>query len=412
MQSQRSRRWAERHGCPNPAGAGQYAVPVTSGSDDRIRLVVLFGGQSAEHDVSCTTAAHVLAAVDKSRYLVETIGITREGRFVLAGGADELLASGARSLPEAAAEGEQGGQASGPDALVPVGPETELLSTVGNLSADHDVVVLPLLHGPLGEDGTVQGLCELANVAYVGAGVLGSAATMDKVMAKTILDSHDIPQARWRAVHEREVATDAAAVAKRLVADLGLPCFVKPANMGSSVGVAKAATAEEVVSAMDAALAYDEWLVVEEAVVAREIEVAVLGNDNLEMSVPGEIIPGAEFYDYEDKYVDGTAQLVIPAELEPAEVERIHELAGDAYRALRVEGMARADFLFEEGGRGPLVNELNTIPGFTPISMYPKLWEASGLGYSDLIDRLVDLAMDRHRRRSAKRITSRNTRND
>ncbi|MEL6983826.1 MAG: D-alanine--D-alanine ligase family protein [Actinomycetota bacterium] len=388
---------------------------MTSGSDDRIRLVVLFGGQSAEHDVSCTTAAHVLAAVDKSRYLVETIGITRDGRFVQAGNAEELLAGGARSLPEAGGDpttddattdADGGG---GPAALVPVGPETELLSTVGDGAGGHEVVVLPLLHGPLGEDGTVQGLCELANVAYVGAGVLGSAAAMDKVMAKTILDSHRIPQTNWRAVHEREVTTDAAAVAKRLVADLGLPCFIKPANMGSSVGVAKASTAEEVVSAMEAALTYDEWLVVEEAVVAREIEVAVLGNDNLEMSVPGEIIPGAEFYDYEDKYVDGNAQLVIPAELAPTEVERIHELAGDAYRALRVEGMARADFLYEEGGRGPLVNELNTIPGFTPISMYPKLWEASGLGYSDLIDRLVDLARDRHRRRSAKRITSRNT---
>jgi len=378
---------------------------VTSGSDDRIRLIVLFGGQSAEHDVSCSTAAHVLAAVDPSRYLVTAIGITRDGEFVSAGSAEELLSGANDALPSSAA-----GEESGPAALVPVGPETELLSAVGELSGDHEVVVLPLLHGPLGEDGTVQGLCELANVAYVGAGVLGSAATMDKVMAKTILASHGIPQTEWRSVHEREVVADTSAVAKRLVADLGLPCFIKPANMGSSVGVSKAATADEVVAAMEAALRYDEWLVVEEAVEAREIEVSVLGNENLEMSVPGEIIPGAEFYDYEDKYVDGSAELVIPAELPPAEVDRIHELAGDAYRALRVEGMARADFLYEEGGRGPLVNELNTIPGFTPISMYPKLWEASGLAYGDLIDRLVELARDRHRRRSTKRITSRQSR--
>ncbi|MGI9596206.1 MAG: D-alanine--D-alanine ligase family protein, partial [Acidimicrobiales bacterium] len=240
--------------------------------------------------------------------------------------------------------------------------------------------------------------------------VLGSAATMDKVMAKTILSSHGIPQAEWRPVHEREVVADAQAVAKRLIAELGLPCFVKPANMGSSVGVSKAADADGVVAAMEAALRYDEWLVVEEAVEAREIEVSVLGNETLEMSVPGEVIPGAEFYDYEDKYVDGNAKLVIPADLPPPVVERIHELAVEAFRALRVEGMARADFLYEEQGRGPLVNELNTIPGFTPISMYPKLWEASGLSYSALIDRLVGLAIERHDRRSAKRITTRESR--
>lgn len=395
--------------CPVPRRVRHYDVAVTSGSDDRIHLVVLFGGQSAEHDVSCSTAAHVLAAVDPDHYLVEAIGITREGRFVHAGQAEELLASGTTSQPSS--DGELQGERDGPRPLVPVGPDAELVSTIGALSAEREVVVLPLLHGPLGEDGTVQGLCELANVAYVGAGVLGSAATMDKVMAKTILASHGIPQAEWRAVHEREVLADAHAVAKKLVAELGLPCFIKPANMGSSIGVSKAADADEVVAAMETALSYDEWLVVEEAVEAREIEVAVLGNETLEMSVPGEVVPGAEFYDYEDKYLDGQAELIIPAVLPAAEIERIHELSAEAFRALRVEGMARADFLYEEGGRGALVNELNTIPGFTPISMYPKLWEASGLAYSDLIDRLVELARERHRRRGAKRVTSRGSRN-
>ena len=388
---------------------------MTSGSDDRIHLVVLFGGQSAEHDVSCTTAAHVLAAVDAERYLVETIGITRDGRFVQAGAAADLLADSGGSLPvdgPAEADGREPGEGTAVAPLVPEGPTAELMSSVAELARDRQVVVLPLLHGPLGEDGTVQGLCELANVAYVGAGVLGSAATMDKAMAKTILDQNGIPQTRWLAVNEREVAADALAVAKRVTAELGLPCFVKPANMGSSVGVTKANDVDGVVAAMDTALRYDEWLVVEEAVTAREIEVSVLGNENLELSVPGEIIPGAEFYDYEDKYLDGRAQLRIPADLAPAVVERIHELAAEAYRALRVEGMARADFLYEEGGRGPLLNELNTIPGFTPISMYPKLWEASGLSYSDLIDRLVELAIDRHRRRSAKRTTARDPRQD
>ena len=380
---------------------------MPSGSDDRVRLVVLFGGQSAEHDVSCTTAAHVLAAADPDRYRIEAIGITREGRFVRADGAAALLADLHRVGSGGAAGPSAGGEL---QALEPVGPGTELMSSVTDLAADHQVVVLPLLHGPLGEDGTVQGLCELANVPYVGAGVLGSALAMDKVMAKTVLDANGIPQARWLAFQERQVADDAVAVAKQAAAELGLPCFVKPANMGSSIGVCKAATQDELVAAVHTALRYDEWVVVEEAVVAREIEVSVLGNDDLELSVPGEIVPGAEFYDYEDKYVDGNARLIIPADLPQAVTERIHELAAEAYRALRVEGMARADFLYEEGGRGPLLNELNTIPGFTPISMYPKLWEASGLPYPALIDRLVDLAVERHGRRSAKRITTREPR--
>lgn len=399
-----------RSGCPGAMRPADYAGPVTSGSDNRIQLVVLFGGQSAEHDVSCTTAAHVLAAADPSRYDIEAIGITREGRFVRSAEAAALLearrAVGAGDDPA----GSPGAEESTVTALEPVGPDTELMTSVTELAADRQVVVLPLLHGPLGEDGTVQGLCELAGVAYVGAGVLGSAATMDKVMAKTVLDAAGIPQARWLAVQERQTIGDLAEVAKRAAAELGLPCFVKPANMGSSVGVSKAKTEDELVEAMTGALRYDEWLVIEEAVDAREIEISVLGNDQLELSVPGEIVPGAEFYDYEDKYVDGNAELLIPADLPEAVVERMNELAVEAYRALRVEGMARADFLYEEAGRGPLLNELNTIPGFTPISMYPKLWQASGLSYGDLIDRLVDLAIERHTRRSAKRITSRDPR--
>lgn len=384
---------------------------MTSSSDDKIRLVVLFGGQSAEHDVSCTTAAHVLAAADPDRYLIETIGITRDGRFVRSDAAEQLLSG---TKPGVEAEGsEAGAQSTGHavTALEPTGPDTELMASVAQLSEGQQVVVLPLLHGPLGEDGTVQGLCELANVAYVGAGVLGSATAMDKVMAKTVLGAHGIPQTRWLSANEGQMGGDLAATAKNAVEELGLPCFVKPANMGSSVGVSKADTEDELVAAMTAALAYDEWLVIEEAVDAREIEVAVLGNDLLELSVPGEIIPGADFYDYEDKYEDGNADLVIPADLPPAVVEQLHELAADAYRALRVEGMARADFLYEEQGRGLLLNELNTIPGFTPISMYPKMWEASGLSYSDLIDRLVNLAIERHARRASKRVTTPSTRN-
>ncbi|MDH4276457.1 MAG: D-alanine--D-alanine ligase [Acidimicrobiia bacterium] len=372
---------------------------MTSESSPPIRLLVLFGGQSAEHDVSCTTAAHVLAAVDRTHYDIEAIGITRTGQFVTAADAVALL-------PPAS----DGAEPSQIKALEPIGDSTELMATVHDGPADARVVVLPLLHGPLGEDGTVQGLCELADVAYVGAGVLGSAVTMDKAMAKTVLDAAGLPQTRWRSVSEAELRADRDAVVASLIDDLGLPCFVKPANMGSSIGVGKASSAGELAAALDAAFVYDELAVVEESVVAREIELSVLGNHDLDVSVPGEIVPGAEFYDYEDKYHDGNAKLIIPAELPDGVAEQLQDLARRAYRTLRVEGMARADFLYEEGGRGPLINELNTIPGFTPISMYPKLWEASGLGYSELIDRLVDLAIERHERRSAKRYTGRTSR--
>jgi len=297
-------------------------------------------------------------------------------------------------------------------ALEPVGSPTELMSAVASCpsNAESQVVVLPLLHGPLGEDGTIQGMCELANVAYVGAGVLGSAVAMDKAMAKTVLDAAGLPQTKWRAIREGDLDVDRKAVLESVVEDLGLPCFVKPANMGSSIGVSRADSFDELDAAVDAALVYDEFLVVEESVDAREIELSVLGNAQLEVSVPGEIVPGADFYDYEDKYLDGSAQLIIPAVLPDGVAEQLQDLARQAYRVLRVEGMARADFLYEEGGRGPLVNELNTIPGFTPISMYPKLWEASGLKYSELINRLVDLAIERHERRSAKRQTQRTPR--
>ena len=372
---------------------------MTSESSPPIRLLVLFGGQSAEHDVSCTTAAHVLAAVDRTHYDIEAIGITRTGQFVTAADAVALL-------PPAS----DGAEPSQIKALEPIGDSTELMATVHDGPADARVVVLPLLHGPLGEDGTVQGLCELADVAYVGAGVLGSAVTMDKAMAKTVLDAAGLPQTRWRSVSEAELRADRDAVVASLIDDLGLPCFVKPANMGSSIGVGKASSAGELAAALDAAFVYDELAVVEESVVAREIELSVLGNHDLDVSVPGEIVPGAEFYDYEDKYHDGNAKLIIPADLPDGVAEQLQDLARRAYRTLRVEGMARADFLYEEGGRGPLINELNTIPGFTPISMYPKLWEASGLGYSELIDRLVDLAIERHERRSAKRNTGRTSR--
>jgi len=370
-----------------------------------IRLLVLFGGQSAEHDVSCTTAAHVLASADSQRYSIEPIGITKEGAFLKT---DPSVLGPKTTSPQ---HDNQQQTASPPIVpLEPIGTATELMELVPQTPSEQQVVVLPLLHGPLGEDGTVQGLCELANVPFVGAGVLGSAVAMDKVMAKTVCDAHNIPQTKWIGLSEAEYVEDPEKFLNSVADSLGLPCFVKPANMGSSIGVSKAASLDELKAAIELALTYDEIVVVEESVVAREIEIAALGNDKVRFSVPGEIIPGAEFYDYEDKYEDGNADLVIPADLKSVVVDDMYEIALKSYRALRVEGMARVDFLYEEGGRGPLLNELNTIPGFTPISMYPKLWDASGLGYSRLIDELVDLAIERHGRRLVKRTTARSPR--
>jgi D-alanine-D-alanine ligase len=268
--------------------------------------------------------------------------------------------------------------------------------------ASGPTVVLPLLHGPLGEDGTVQGMLELADVPYVGSGVLGSALAMDKAMAKQVLAQRGIAQSRWLSFTEHEVG---AGTADEVIGALGLPVFVKPANMGSSVGVTKAKSREALTQAIDLALSYDERVVVEEAIVGREIEVAVLGNEHPRASVPGEIVPGHEFYDYDDKYVDDGARLLVPAPLHEGDKATVQALALDVFRALRCDGMARIDFLFEEGGRGFLCNEANTIPGFTPISMYPKLWQASGLSYAGLIDELVRLAVERHgrRRRNTKR---------
>ncbi len=355
------------------------------GGDARIRLVVLFGGRSAEHEVSCTSALHVLRAVDRDRYDVVPIGITRDGRWVdVEATTVTALGEGASALPS-------------PDDA----RRSATLDAMPTLAsvAGEEVVVLPLLHGPMGEDGTVQGLLELARVAYVGAGVLASASCMDKGAAKDVLAAHGLPQARHLTWRETEV--DIARVGD----ELGWPVFVKPANMGSSVGVTKVAGPAALPDALATALRYDEYVVVEEHVAGREIEVAVLGNADPRASVPGEIVPGAEFYDFDDKYVGDAAGLLVPAPLGEREADDVRRLAVAAYRALRVDGMARVDFFYEErgrdggAGRGFLVNELNTIPGFTPISMFPRLWEASGLSYGKLIDELVRLAEERSARR-------------
>ncbi len=356
---------------------------------DRVRLVVLFGGQSAEHEVSCVSAFHVLRAVDEERYDLEAIGITREGAWVRADDAIAALHRGAGELPA---------PTSGLDRVEATGTAIEPLPAVTPaLGDDVPVVVLPLLHGTRGEDGTVQGMLELANVPFVGAGVLGSALCMDKLKAKDVLAAHGLPQVPWIGLRDTEVAE---VVARVRDAGLRFPLFVKPANLGSSVGVSRVADEAELDDATALAASYDEFIAIEESAHGRELEVAVLGNAEPRASVPGEIIPGNDFYDYEDKYLHDAANLVIPADL-PADVtEEIRRLAVEAFTILRCDGMARVDFFYEPDDRGLLVNELNTIPGFTPISMYPKLWDASGLPYAELIDELVRLALDRHERRS------------
>lgn len=342
---------------------------------ERIRLVVLHGGRSAEHDVSNVSAAHVLRALDPERYEVVPVGITLEGQWVVR----PELAAGVRpaELPERL-------DASGEAVALP------------DVTAGERTVVFPVLHGPFGEDGTMQGLLEQLGVPYVGSGVLGSAVAMDKAVAKTLLAAARLPQARWVSLREDQVDPG---VLTRVGDDLGWPVFVKPANLGSSVGVSRAADAAALRDAVELALSFDEWIVVEEAIQGREIEVAVLGNRDPEASVPGEIVPGNDFYDYDDKYVSGSARLLVPAPLDDAAAASVRDLALRAFEALRCEGMARVDFFYEAGGRGFLVNEVNTIPGFTPISMYPKLWQASGLPYAALVDRLVALALERHERR-------------
>lgn len=351
--------------------------------NERIRLVVLHGGRSAEHDVSNVSAVHVLRALDPDRYDVVPVGITHDGRWVV----HPELAAGVRPNEL-------------PPALDATGDEVALPDVTSSTS-DETTVVFPVLHGPFGEDGTMQGLLEQLGVPYVGSGVLASAVAMDKCVAKDVLAAHRIPQARYVNLRDDEVD---AGVVDRVGRELGWPVFVKPANLGSSVGVTKVDRPSDLRDAVHHALEYDEWIVVEEGITGREIEVAVLGNRDAEASVPGEIVPGNDFYDYEDKYVEDGAKLLVPAPLDDEQAATVRGLAVRVYGLLRCEGMARVDFFLEEHGnaRGFLVNEVNTIPGFTPISMYPKLWQASGVSYPELIDRLVALAVERHGRRAGR----------
>ncbi len=332
-----------------------------------------------------------MEAVDPDRYDLRLIGITTDGRWVDTTTAS-LAATGGPRSPDALPS---------PDAVAAAGREVEPVSIIdhrgGPDQTDEPLVVLPLVHGPMGEDGTVQGLLELAGLPYCGPGVAGSAAAMDKVMTKALLRSAGLPQARYLHRHESELGPD---LTSEVEAQLGWPVFVKPANMGSSIGISKVKDPGGLDAALDLACRYDDHLVIEESVTGREIEIGVLGWPELRTSAPGEVRPSRDFYDFDDKYLAGTAGLEIPARL-PGEVAgELSRLAIAACRALRVDSMARVDFFLEQGGRGLLINEVNTIPGFTPISMYPRMWAASGLSYQELIDTLVDQAVRRAARRS------------
>jgi D-alanine-D-alanine ligase len=359
----------------------------------RIRVAVLFGGCSGEHEVSLASARSVMSALDPTKYEIFPVGITPSGRWLTEGDPLQQLAAGGE--PDDAA-GDAAGDAAPVTDLPARGSGRELIPGTQGARFPHVDVVFPVLHGTYGEDGTVQGLLDLAGLPYVGSGVLGSALGMDKVAMKAVFRSYGLPVGDYVAVTRSAWRGRPDEIVAEVEARLGYPVFTKPANLGSSVGVAKAGDAHELRRGLDLAARYDRRLVVEAAINAREIECSVLGNDEPIASVPGEVVPSNEFYDYRAKYIDDASELLIPAPLSAETTALVQELAVKAFQAIDCAGMARVDFfLCKDSGR-VYVNEVNTIPGFTDISMYPKLWAASGLPYSELIDRLIALALERH----------------
>jgi D-alanine-D-alanine ligase len=350
----------------------------------RIRVGVVFGGRSGEHEVSLLSAQSVIAALDPQRFEVVPLAITREGRWLLPWNAQVALRAGPATSGGAAL------------AILP-GDERSLAVAGGGQGPGRLDVVFPVLHGPNGEDGTIQGLLELAGIPYVGAGVLGSALGMDKAAQKDLFVRHGLPVVEYMLVRRRAFRADPGRIAAEVACRLGLPCFVKPANLGSSVGISRAGTESELVAALRVAAGYDARLLCERAVIQkRELECAILGNDAPEASVVGEVVPKHDFYDYEAKYTPGGAELIVPADLPPGVADEVRALALRAFEVLDCAGMARVDFFLDGATGRALINEVNTIPGFTATSMYPRLWEASGLPYRRLLTRLIELALERH----------------
>jgi D-alanine-D-alanine ligase len=354
----------------------------------RLRVGVLFGGRSGEHEVSLASAASVLRGLDPDKYEAVPIGISKEGHWFVGSAAQKML-------PEVLKAGQRVVMAADPTdaALIP-------LDRSGGADGQRLDVVFPVMHGTYGEDGTIQGLLDLAGLPFVGAGVLGSAIGMDKDVAKKLLQQAKIPVVPWLTVYRADWEQNPPAIEEEIEKKFSYPVFVKPATLGSSVGMSKVHSREELAPALDLASEFAMKILVERAVNAREIEVSVLGNHQPKASVPGEIVPHREFYDYTAKYLEEGTALIIPAKLRPAQIKKIQALAVSAFRALELSGMARVDFFLEKEGGKLFLNEVNTIPGFTSISMYPKLWEATGIPFRDLIDRLIALALEVQREKA------------
>jgi D-alanine-D-alanine ligase len=359
---------------------------------EKLRVGVLFGGRSGEHEVSLMSARSVLAYLDRSKYEVIEIGITHDGDWLVGEQVLEAFEHAETQDLQPVVFLPQPNQA----AIYTLQPQLD--GSELRLLAQVDVF-FPVLHGTFGEDGTLQGLFEIARVPYVGAGVLGSSVGMDKGVFKDVMKSNGIPVLETMVVLRSELETDLAGVLERAETIASFPLFVKPANLGSSVGITKCRHRSDLMEGLMEAARYDRRILIERGIEPREIEVSVLGNDHPQASLPGEIIPKRDFYSYEAKYIDASSELLIPAPLEAGTAARVQELAIRAYRAIDCAGMARVDFLLDKVTGELYLGELNTIPGFTQISMYPKLWEASGLSYPDLLDRLIELALDRKAQR-------------
>jgi D-alanine-D-alanine ligase len=358
----------------------------------KLRVGVLFGGRSGEHEVSLISAASVIGALDPAKYEAVPVGITKDGRWLAGTAAHKML-------PEVLRTGEQ--------VMLSADPNVAALVHVGDSHSDalHVDVVFPVLHGTYGEDGTVQGLLDLAGLPYVGSGVLGSAVGMDKDMQKRLFLQAKLPVGEFIAITRAEWEKSRGKVLSAIRKKFKFPVFVKPATLGSSVGMTKAHDAKELAAAMDMAAEFAQKILVEREIRGREIELSVLGNEDPKASIPGEIVPHREFYDYAAKYLEEGTRLLIPAKLNKAQVKKFQEYAVRAFRTLECLGMARVDFFLENRTGKILLNEINTIPGFTSISMYPKLWEASGLNYRDLLDRLIELALAQHREKQRTKYT-------
>ena len=358
----------------------------------KLRVGVLFGGQSVEHEISLLSAQSVMRSLDQKKYEVIPLGITKEGKWLPPSEAPKLLetSSGFPDLTN--------GINQAPAGIASLVTANKPLTELPKLD-----VIFPLLHGTFGEDGTVQGLLELADVPYVGAGVLGSALGMDKALMKRVFRDAGLPIVPFITVLRRDWERKPEAIAAEVDQVLGFPCFVKPANGGSSVGISKVHARNELATALDTAVALDRKALVEEAIPGRELECSVLGNDAPIASAVGEIVPAREFYDYEAKYHDEQTQLMVPAPLPSEMADRVRALAVEAYQAIDCAGMARVDFFLRSADQQLFINEINTIPGFTSVSMYPKMWEAAGLPYSALLDRLIELALERHQEKRRNR---------